>query len=999
MRHPTCLAPSRVALAALALCASTAQAQTSGTIGLQTSSNWDSAPWIITAGVGAFPGAGGMASFLQPTNTVVGTLTNTAVPVITLTAPVNLASLTLDSPFQMAVAGTALNNLTLATGTLNVLRANVSTLSSFAAGHVVSVPLGGNAGLTKTGGGTVTITGTNTFTGGTTVNAGTLRITTGDAALGAAGAGNDLSINNANFRISTTALTTARNVTVSGNSTLELFAIATVNGVLGGSGTLVRDIGSTLTMAGANTFTGTYVQRNGSTTLNGASGALAAATAYDFSNTLNLDSVVANNSNRLSDSASFTSRSLTMTLTGNAGAATAEQAGALTLASGTNVFNIGANAAQQASLRFASITRSGNAVLSVRGTNLGAAAANGVAQFGSTAAVGGLAGGSGAAGTTTVSIVPWATGNVASATSTGSSFVTVDGSGNWRPLSLATEYLSNSFAGATPDSNVRISAVTAAPAGGVTVNSLLVQGTAVLTTTGTDTITLSSGALMYSPTAALSGTLAANINFGAAEGVVTNTGTLTLSGVLSGSGGLTRATPTGNALTLSGANTYTGPTTLLSGTTTFAGTVANDGVTPGPLGLDTSAVVINAGATTATRIWVNGNTTFNRDLVVGGVQFAGSGTSGTVGLGSSPSGSTITMNGGVLLNRQLTIETGSTVADTATFNGVVSGPGSLTDAFTSRIVLANANTYSGGTEMAAGTWIAANNAGFGTGPINVVGATTTAANLQTQGARTLANPVVFLNNLIIPVASDALLTLSGPINLNGVPRTLTVVTPNGLALTGLVSDGGLNKAGVGTLTLNRPAGQDYSGGTIVAGGTLNVLNSAGSGTGGGTVQVQSPGRLTGDFIVAGATQLAGTLSPGNGGNNAIGAARFGASLAMTSSAVANFELASTSSFDSLVVGGAYTLAGLVTVNLISGYSPALGASFNLIDWGSLDAAGFTLATGLDFSGAPLSPGLSWDSSRFISEGTVQVVPEPGSWALMLGGLAAVSAAALRRRRG
>lgn len=995
MRLPARFSPTRLSLAALVLCAGAAQAQTSGTIAVQASGNWGTAPWSITAGAGTSPGLGGSASFLQATNTVIGTLTNTAVPTITLTAPVLLSSLTLNSPFQVAVAGTAANSLTLGSGLLDVVRSNANTLGTFAAGHVLSAPLAGSAGLTKTGAGIVTLAGTNTYTGGTTILGGTLRITTGDAGLGATGAGLDgLTINNASFRVSTVALTTARTVSVFGNSAIELFASATINGGLGGSGTLVRDIGSTLTLTGFNTFSGTFVQRNGTTTLSGAEGVLSSATAYDLSNTFNVDSSAANN-NRLSDTAGFTARSLTMTFTGNANSDTTEQAGALTLAAGTNVFNINASAFQQTSLRFASITRSGNAVLAVRGSNLGAAPANGVAKFGIDAPVGGLVGGAGAAGTSTISIVPWATGNVASATSTGSSFVTVDGGGNFRPLNLGTEYLANTFVGATADSNMRISAATAAPAGGVTVNSLLVQGTGVLTTTGTDAITLRSGAFMYSPTAALTGTLSANLNFGTAEGVVTNTGTLTLSGVLSGSGGLTRATPTGNALTLSGANTYTGPTTLLSGTTTFSGLVANDGVTPGPLGLATSAVVINAGASTATRIWVNGNTIFNRDLVVGGVQFAGSGTSGTVGLGSSSSGATVTMNGGVVLNRQLTIETGSTVADTATFNGVVSGPGSLTDAFSSRIVMAGANTYGGGTEMQAGTWIAANNAAFGTGPINVVGL----ANLQAQGARTLANPVVFQNNLTIPVASDALLTLSGPVNLNGAPRTITVVTPNGLAMTGLVSDGGINKAGVGTLTLGRAAGQDYSGGTIVAGGTLNVLNTSGSGTGGGTVQVQSAGRLTGDFTVAGAAQLAGTLSPGNGGNNAIGAARFGSSLTTTSTGVANFELASASSFDTLVVGGAYTLAGLVTVNLIAGYSPVAGASFNLIDWGSLDASGFTLLTGLDFSGAALAPGLAWDTSRFITEGTVQVVPEPGTWALMMGGLALVGAAALRRRRG
>ena len=51
----------------------------------------------------------------------------------------------------------------------------------------------------------------------------------------------------------------------------------------------------------------------------------------------------------------------------------------------------------------------------------------------------------------------------------------------------------------------------------------------------------------------------------------------------------------------------------------------------------------------------------------------------------------------------------------------------------------------------------------------------------------------------------------------------------------------------------------------------------------------------------------------------------------------------------------------------------------------------------------LAPGLSWDFTRLCSEGVVGIsaapVPEPGTWALPLGGLAVVGRLAARRAGG
>ena len=108
---------------------------------------------------------------------------------------------------------------------------------------------------------------------------------------------------------------------------------------------------------------------------------------------------------------------------------------------------------------------------------------------------------------------------------------------------------------------------------------------------------------MYSPTTSATGAINANLNFGAAEGVITNgsTSTLTMGGVLSGSNGITLSTLKG-AIALTGANTYTGQTTLLGGQINFSGLVANDGVTAGAFGLSTGAIVMNPG-TSSLLLW------------------------------------------------------------------------------------------------------------------------------------------------------------------------------------------------------------------------------------------------------------------------------------------------------------------------------------------------------------------------------------------------------------
>lgn len=988
---------------AFAFAASSVNAQTSGTLATQSAQNWTTAPWTSLVGPDPYPTNGGVATWNTVTNTIIGTVAAGAT--VTIDTPITLSGITYNSPFSMTLAGTAVNNLGLSTSgaTFNVALSIMNTPSLFQLANNITAPItgGGSAGLTKTGNGTMTLgvtpAGGNTYTGGTHINGGILVISAtaaiGDTVLGASGVGNDISMDGgALFNNITGGWTTARNITLgAGGGTIYTNTNATVNGVVSGGGTFnVDGFGSAvgLTLTNTNTYTGATITSSSSVsllTLNG-NGSIATSSSYDIAGTLNLDSSTTNNSNRLSDTAGITMRGATLTLTGNAAAATAETAGALTLGNGINTITVTPNAAQSASLNFSGITRSNNSTLFVRGTNLGAAAGAGVAQITSATSPGTLIGGGGAAGSTNISILPWAVGNTTATGLNNSSFVTFDATNGLRPLATA-EYATLT-SGESDNNNTRLTAATAISAA-TTVNSVLVAGAGTLLS-GTGGLNITSGALMYAPSATTAGTISANVNFGGAEGVITNTasGGLTMSGVLSGSNGLT-FNPLGGLINVTGLNTYTGQTSIIGGEVTYSGLVANDGATAGAFGLSTSNIVMNPG-TSSILLWATAASTINRNIDVLGTG------PGVADLGTSGTTYTVTVNGNINLQHQLVLDAGTTATAAMIMNGIISGTAGLRDADSSFNILNGNNTYSGGTDIQTGTYAAgvdstATTGAFGTGTIYFSGAG------KIQSADATAHTIS--NNLFIAAnptfSGTGGLTFTGGVNLNGARSFgITDTAAAGVAFTGVVSNGALTKTGTGLMALNSATGNTYTGGTVLGttSGTLNVNNSSGSGTGTGTVSIGTGSTLSGNFIISGATSIAGTLSPGN----SVGTANFSSSLSLASTATVTMELGSAVSSDKINVGGLLTL-GSSTWNIVTigGYTAALGATFDLVDWGSLSGA----AT-LNLTGATLADPIntSWDTSTFLTDGTIRVVPEPGTLALCLAGGMSILVAYQRRRK-
>jgi hypothetical protein len=87
-----------------------------------------------------------------------------------------------------------------------------------------------------------------------------------------------------------------------------------------------------------------------------------------------------------------------------------------------------------------------------------------------------------------------------------------------------------------------------------------------------------------------------------------------------------------------------------------------------------------------------------------------------------------------------------------------------------------------------------------------------------------------------------------------------------------------------------------------------------------------------------------------------------------------------------------------TLKLVSwgSFVAQAGQHFDLLDWGSVSGS----FDSIDASGFQLAAGTVLDTSRLYLDGSisVQAVPEPAGWALMLAGLTPMLARRVGRRR-
>ena len=486
-----------------------------------------------------------------------------------------------------------------------------------------------------------------------------------------------------------------------------------------------------------------------------------------------------------------------------AGAMIIDGAGGLN-ASGNNggipVVSLAAVATRNHLVTAASLVRTYNGVVLLRGNNLGAPQGNNTANLKfSTAPTAELIGGGGLADTTTISILPWALGGTNTAVI--STFVTYDVANGIRPLSTNTE-----FAAGITDGSVSSNNVLLPPPSGTTtinspttINSLFMPGDDTIATVinGTGTLTVSSGAVFLGAKNQTTTITNITLDFGGAQGVIGfGIGKSTaISSPVRGSGGVVLYQPypyanagsagTGLSIYNNATNsTYTGDTYILgristrdgvlpSGTRTGNVYVAGilDILTGSFNGLNGDGTVSRSSSGSGTYVigGNNANGDFGGIIIDNGpisVIKIGSGTQ-RFGGSSTYDGTTTVSNGTLVIDGSIISAT--TVKTLAT----LAGSGSITKAGTA-IAVDNSGTVAPGSLSSRGTLAVSGNVVFGSSCNFLVDAAGSSSDrMAVDGIVSSAGPVTVNATVMHGFGPWKIITATG-----GITATFTAATPD-----------------------------------------------------------------------------------------------------------------------------------------------------------------------------------------------------------------------------
>ncbi|MFD1786118.1 autotransporter-associated beta strand repeat-containing protein [Sphingomonas floccifaciens] len=700
---------------------------------------------------------------------------------------------------------------------------------------------GTRGALIKTGTGTLTLSGANSFSGGTTISNGTLSI----AAANSLANGGAVQIDAAGtLQIGvnkTIAGLTGSGAIALGGNTLTVSTSRTVefSGVASGTGGITKSGSGSLTLGGANSYTGRTAVTAGTVLVNGS---VAGEATVASGATLGGTGTVAG--------------AVTVASGGTLAVGTAGSAGVLTL--GSLVLNSGSNLNYDLGAP-GNVSASDRLVVTGDVTLAGALNITDIGQFG--AGVYRLIDYGGALTNTGITFGTLPNGvssaqldlqtNVANQVNlvvsgalpeiqfwdgagTGGDGTIAGGNGSW---TNQTYNWTNSDGTQNNRWGARM-AIFQGTGGTVTTDANL-SFTGMQFTTNGYVIAPGTGALT-------SVTAEGNIRVDA--GV-----TARIDAAIGGSGGLTKLDS--GTLILGGQNGYSGATTVSGGTLRLAST--NAIASSSGVALESGATLDVAADNTLATLSGTGSVQLTGTLSVGannaagafGGTFSGTGalekvgsgvfsisgsqshgggtrvTAGTLrldgatGLGTGAvtvaSGATLDLNGAALSVSRLagtgavTLGTGGvlTVAEAGadgSFDGVISGAGKLVKAGSGTLTLSGANTHSGGTRIDGGTLVlASSNAIPTSGAVEIASAGT----LSITTAKTIG-------------------ALSGAGNVALGSNTLTVGSGNGSSsYSGSISGtGALTKTGTGTLTLT--GANSYTGGTTISSGTLALASGS-----------------------------------------------------------------------------------------------------------------------------------------------------------------------------
>lgn len=359
----------------------------------------------------------------------------------------------------------------------------------------------------------------------------------------------------------------------------------------------------------------------------------------------------------------------------------------------------------------------------------------------------------------------------------------------------------------------------------------------------------------------------------------------------------------------------------------------------------------NTRLTSATNL--SSSTHINSLVLAGGSATIASGQTLTVDSGAilAASGESLSINGGTLaFGASEGIVTLNSTLNTI-ISSVITGSAGMTYSGSGTLVLATQqNTYSGDTRLQVGTVIpqassqgspgSPSSGPFGTGTVILGGS---AIRATTAGAITIGNNVNFAADTTVvssgAPSNDKSLTFAGAVTLSGGDRTLTQSSGANTVISGAIGDGGnhyaLTIAGSGAGAVVLSGANTYSGGTVVNQGTLLVNNTSGSGTGTGAVRVNSSATLGGNGTLGGPTVVSsgGKLTADADGST--GTLSFGSqSLTFDGGSTWLVDIAQGTGADRLASVGSFNVAGagLVTLDLrFTGiYSP--GQTYNLASY-------------------------------------------------------------------
>ncbi|WP_297800712.1 autotransporter-associated beta strand repeat-containing protein [uncultured Brevundimonas sp.] len=892
-------------------------AGTSVTLGantLTTDSAVDSVYGGTIRGAGDFIKTGAGTLTLTGTNTYTG---RTTVAGGTLALGLN-GSISASSGLSLAPGGQfdisastteqSVRSLTGQADTKILLGSNTLTVNAAQSGIYHGV-ISGTGSLVKTGAVNLTLAGENTYTGDTVVQEGYLQI-------GAYGTTGSVAGNIVN------------------NATVYFLRSDdyTYGGVISGTGAISQNFTSTLTLTGANTYTGRTGIFFGTIAI-GAGGSLSDRSIVSFSNadtTFDISAAttaqaigglsgtygsVILGSNDLTVN-SVTSTTFNGTISGSGGLIK-NGTGRLTLSgantySGGTVINGGTLALSQSG------TLNANSALSLDG----AASVFNISASNVNQTLGELSGVAGSEiilGSRDLNILQ-STNTTFAGVISGTGSVSAQGTG---VLTLTRE---QAYTGSTV-----ISDGTLAIAG----NGSLAHSSGIRLVAGTGTFDISA-ANANQTIRGLVGLAGDKVVLGS-RSLTVNTDLIdptdTFNGTISGSGSL--ATTGTGTLRLRGSNTYTGATNINGGTLALqeAGSIsASSGIN-----------LTTAGAV------------FDIAQKYGGT---------TIGSLSGVAGTGVVLGANDLTINQVT---------DAEFRGVINGIGSITKSGNGTLTLLGNNTYTGNTVINAGA-LAIGNGGttgaiassietnslvtfnrsdnytftggiYGTGSLTKAGAgTLTLRGVLSYGGQTL------IENGTLALAGTSMLSSTSLVNLASAGTALDI--SNGLpsisigALTGV--SGSELKLGGNSLYVNQRTSQNFAGSVTGTGGIVKV--------GSGTLY------LTGDNTYSGGTVISGgTLSIGNGGTTGSIAS------SLTNNSAVVFNRSDDFTYAGSIAGvGNLTKQGAGTLTL-TGRHTYYGQTY--VNEGRLEFAGEAGSGPMDIGGIDVASGATLG---FSSRGTASV---------------------------